>query len=160
MGQCASLSAARDQIFGKDFVDQVKALGIKQVLSAPRSPWQRVSMANCQISHGHPIKKSISRRIRHLVSILFTGQYCRCRKSHSGRTDDAIRRTQGTRSRNLVRDKSVLDPFLADQKGADKAWRNCRVVGPEYLPFDFRSGCSSFVTMMQSANYGNRYNPA
>src|SRR5262249_14894176 len=30
----------RDQIFGKDFVDQVKALGIKQVLSALRSPWQ------------------------------------------------------------------------------------------------------------------------
>ena len=31
----------RDRIFGKDFVDQVKAMGIKQVLSAPRSPWQR-----------------------------------------------------------------------------------------------------------------------
>jgi putative transposase len=31
----------RDQIFGKDFVDQVKSMGIKQVLSAPRSPWQR-----------------------------------------------------------------------------------------------------------------------
>ena len=31
----------RDQIFGKDFVDQVKAMGIKQVISAPRSPWQR-----------------------------------------------------------------------------------------------------------------------
>jgi len=30
----------RDRIFGKDFVDQVKAMGIKQVLSAPRSPWQ------------------------------------------------------------------------------------------------------------------------
>ena len=30
----------RDQIFGKEFVDQVKAMGIKQVLSAPRSPWQ------------------------------------------------------------------------------------------------------------------------
>jgi putative transposase len=28
----------RDRIFGKDFVDQVK---IQQVLSAPRSPWQR-----------------------------------------------------------------------------------------------------------------------
>jgi putative transposase len=28
----------RDRIFGKDFVDQVKAMGIKQVLSAPRSP--------------------------------------------------------------------------------------------------------------------------
>ena len=31
----------RDQIFGQDFVKQVKAMGIKQVLSAPRSPWQR-----------------------------------------------------------------------------------------------------------------------
>jgi putative transposase len=31
----------RDRIFGKDFVDQVKAMGIKQVLSAPRSAWQR-----------------------------------------------------------------------------------------------------------------------
>jgi putative transposase len=31
----------RDQIFGKDFVDQVKAMGIQQVLFAPRAPWQR-----------------------------------------------------------------------------------------------------------------------
>src|SRR3954447_21755154 len=31
----------RDRIFGKEFVDQVKAMGIKQVLSAPRAPWQR-----------------------------------------------------------------------------------------------------------------------
>src|SRR4051794_18628428 len=31
----------RDRIFGHDFVQQVKAMGIKQVLSAPRSPWQR-----------------------------------------------------------------------------------------------------------------------
>ena len=31
----------RDRIFGQEFVDQVKAMGIKQVLSAPRSPWQR-----------------------------------------------------------------------------------------------------------------------
>jgi transposase InsO family protein len=31
----------RDRIFGKDFVDQLNAMGIKQVLSAPRSPWQR-----------------------------------------------------------------------------------------------------------------------
>lgn len=30
-----------DRIFGRAFVDQVKAMGIKQVLSAPRSPWQR-----------------------------------------------------------------------------------------------------------------------
>ena len=31
----------RDRIFGHEFIAQVKALGIKQVLSAPRSPWQR-----------------------------------------------------------------------------------------------------------------------
>jgi putative transposase len=31
----------RDRIFGEEFVSQVKAMGIKQVLSAPRSPWQR-----------------------------------------------------------------------------------------------------------------------
>ena len=31
----------RDRIFGEEFVDAVKTMGIKQVLSAPRSPWQR-----------------------------------------------------------------------------------------------------------------------
>jgi len=31
----------RDRIFGQEFVKQVKAMGIKQVLSAPRSPFQR-----------------------------------------------------------------------------------------------------------------------
>jgi transposase InsO family protein len=31
----------RDRIFGQGFVEQVKAMGIKPVLSAPRSPWQR-----------------------------------------------------------------------------------------------------------------------
>ena len=31
----------RDRIFGHDFVEQVKAMGIKQILSAPGSPWQR-----------------------------------------------------------------------------------------------------------------------
>jgi len=31
----------RDTIFGPDLVKQVKAMGIQQVLSAPRSPWQR-----------------------------------------------------------------------------------------------------------------------
>jgi len=31
----------RDRIFGHEFVEQVKVMGIKQVLSAPRSPWQR-----------------------------------------------------------------------------------------------------------------------
>ena len=31
----------RDRIFGHEFVEQVKVMGIQQVLSAPRSPWQR-----------------------------------------------------------------------------------------------------------------------
>jgi len=31
----------RDRIFGQEFVERVKAMGIKPVLSAPRSPWQR-----------------------------------------------------------------------------------------------------------------------
>ena len=31
----------RDWIFGEEFVSQVKAMGIKPVLSAPRSPWHR-----------------------------------------------------------------------------------------------------------------------
>ena len=31
----------RDRIFGREFVEQVKAMGVKQVLSAPRSPWHR-----------------------------------------------------------------------------------------------------------------------
>jgi len=31
----------RDRIFGDDFVVQVKAMGTREVLSAPRSPWQR-----------------------------------------------------------------------------------------------------------------------
>jgi transposase InsO family protein len=31
----------RDRIFGADFVKQVRDMGIQEVLSAPRSPWQR-----------------------------------------------------------------------------------------------------------------------
>ena len=31
----------RDRIFGHEFVEQVRVMGIKQVLSTPRSPWQR-----------------------------------------------------------------------------------------------------------------------
>jgi putative transposase len=31
----------RDRIFGQEFVQQAQAMGIEQVLSTPRSPWQR-----------------------------------------------------------------------------------------------------------------------
>ena len=35
------LLRARDGIFGCDFIRQVKAMGIQEMLSAPRSPWQQ-----------------------------------------------------------------------------------------------------------------------
>ena len=42
MGYRTALSAARPgSDLGHDFVEQVKAMGIQLVLSAPRSPWQR-----------------------------------------------------------------------------------------------------------------------
>ena len=42
MGECPALfTGDRNRIFGHEFVEQVKAMGIRQVLSAPRSPWQR-----------------------------------------------------------------------------------------------------------------------
>jgi putative transposase len=31
----------RDRIFGQEFVEQAQAMGIEEVLSTPRSPWQR-----------------------------------------------------------------------------------------------------------------------
>ena len=31
----------RDAIFSQDFRDQVRSMGIREVLSTPRSPWQR-----------------------------------------------------------------------------------------------------------------------
>jgi putative transposase len=40
----------RDRIFGADFIEQVEAMGIEQVLSAPRSPWQRDYASHCTSS--------------------------------------------------------------------------------------------------------------
>jgi len=34
----------RDRIFGDDFAKQVQDMGIKEVLSTPRVPWQRAYM--------------------------------------------------------------------------------------------------------------------
>ena len=44
----------RDRIFGADFVDQVKAMGIQQVLSAPRSPWQRGLLVLLSLKRAQP----------------------------------------------------------------------------------------------------------
>src|SRR2546428_2197564 len=35
----------RDGIFGRDFVDQVTAFGMSEVLSTPSSPWQRAELS-------------------------------------------------------------------------------------------------------------------
>jgi putative transposase len=35
----------RDRIFGDNFTRQVQDMGIEQVLSAPRSPWQRATLS-------------------------------------------------------------------------------------------------------------------
>ena len=49
---------------------------------------------------------------------------------------------------------------LVAQKITDKPVQTGHVARPSTLLFDFRSGCSSFVTMMQSADHGSGYNPA
>jgi putative transposase len=72
----------RDRIFGKDFVDQVKAMGIEQVLSAPRSPWQRayiervIGTIRCECLD-HMIVFNERCLLRHLKS--FTDYYHRSR---------------------------------------------------------------------------------
>jgi putative transposase len=50
----------RDGIFGHEFVEQVKAMGIEQVLSAPRSPWQRAHIER-------PIGSSRRECLDHLI---------------------------------------------------------------------------------------------
>ena len=40
----------RDRIFGVDFVKQVRDMGIQEVLSAPRSPWQRLDRQFLQLA--------------------------------------------------------------------------------------------------------------
>ncbi len=72
----------RDRIFGKDFVDQVKAMGIKQVLSAPRSRWlrayiERVSGTIRRECLDHMIVCNERCLLRHLKS--FTDYYHRSR---------------------------------------------------------------------------------
>jgi transposase InsO family protein len=58
----------RDRIFGKDFVDQVQAIGIKQVLSAPRSPRQRAYVETSDRHHSPRVSGSHG-RIQRAVSL-------------------------------------------------------------------------------------------
>jgi transposase InsO family protein len=81
----------RDRIFGQDFVDQVKAMGIKQVLSARRSPWQRAYVERVigtirRECLDHVIVFNERSLYRHLQS--FMGYYHRSR-THLGLQKDA-----------------------------------------------------------------------
>jgi transposase InsO family protein len=65
----------RDGIFGREFVDQVKAFGIKQVPSAPCSPWQRAYVERVigtirRECLDHMIVFSEASLSRHLVSFV------------------------------------------------------------------------------------------
>jgi putative transposase len=40
----------RDAIFGHDFQEQVRHMGICEVLSAPRSPWQRAYVGRASLA--------------------------------------------------------------------------------------------------------------
>ena len=73
----------RDRIFGHEFIEQVKVMGIKQVLSAPRSPWQRVHIerpigSTRRECLDHVIVLNESSLRRHLLA--FSGYYHRSRK--------------------------------------------------------------------------------
>src|SRR3954470_2711282 len=76
----------RDRIFGQEFVDQVKAMGIKQVLSAPRSPWQRAYVERLIGSIrreclDHIIVFNQTSLSRHLQSFLDYYHHSRCHLS-------------------------------------------------------------------------------
>jgi transposase InsO family protein len=80
----------RDRIFGHEFVDQVKAMGIQQVLSAPRSPWQRAYVERVigtirRECLDHMIVFNEASLCRHLKS--FIGYYHRSR-THLGLQKD------------------------------------------------------------------------
>lgn len=72
----------RDRIYGKEFVDQVKKMGIKHVLSAPQSPWKRAYVERVigtipREYLDHMIAFSAGCLYRHLQS--FTDYYHRSR---------------------------------------------------------------------------------
>ena len=80
----------RDRIFRHEFVEQVSAMGIKQVLSAPRSPWQRTYVERmirtiCRECLDHLIVFNEASLYRHIR--LFIGYYHRSH-AHSGLQKD------------------------------------------------------------------------
>jgi hypothetical protein len=74
VGQCTAFSCCAIAIaFRHDFVEQVRATGIKQVLSAPRPPWQRAYVERVIVFN----EASLSRHLQ-----AFIGYYDRTRTHH------------------------------------------------------------------------------
>jgi putative transposase len=76
----------RDRIFGPEFVEQGKAMGIQPVLSAPRSPWQRAYVERVigtirRECLDHVIVFNQSSLSRHLPSFLDYYHHTRCHLS-------------------------------------------------------------------------------
>ena len=79
----------RDAIFGKDFRDQVRDMGIREVPSAPRSPWQR--------AYGERMIGSIRRECLDHVMVFHEGSLRRTLNSyfayyHRSRTHLSLRK--------------------------------------------------------------------
>jgi putative transposase len=96
----------RDRIFGQDFVDQVKRMGIKQVLSAPRSPWQRAYVERLIGSIRRECLDHIivfGERSLHRTLASYTGYYHSWRTHLSlGKDAPQFRRTQASGEGKVV----------------------------------------------------------
>jgi transposase InsO family protein len=106
----------RDRIFGADFVKQVKAMGIKQVLSAPRSPWQRAYIERVigtmrRECLDHVIVFSEASLYRHLRN--FTDYYHRSR-THLGLQKDTV-------SVGINRRGAVMEEII-QVRNSDPTW--------------------------------------
>ena len=111
------LLRGRDRIFGQGFVEQVKAMGIKQVLSAPRSPWQcayveRVIGTIRRECLDHMIVFSEQSLYQHLEGFL---EYY-----HRNRTTWRWRKTVQSRGRSNRRSRAGSYPF--------PCWAACIIV--------------------------------
>jgi hypothetical protein len=88
VGECPRcLQRDRDSIFGDDFVQQVKAIAIEQVLSAPRSPWQRTRRTRDRQHSRECLDHVIvfDERSLHYQLLTFCS-YCDQTQTHSRRT--------------------------------------------------------------------------
>jgi len=73
----------RDRIFGSEFVQQLKVMGIEQVLSAPASPWQRAYVERVigtirRECLDHVIVVNQTSLSRHLTRFIEYYHYTRC----------------------------------------------------------------------------------